>query len=217
MENMTEQNQLGAAQLYLCTDARDDLRDFERFVNAAYEGGVDIIQLRDKQLDTVDELAAFTVLQTAARRHGRIFAANDRADVATLAEVDVLHLGQRDIPLSAARRLVSDDVALGQSAHSLDQALTARHDGADYHTIGPVWATPTKPGRKPAGLDAVRAVAEHDNGSTPWFAIGNINLETISQVVEAGATRVVVVRAITQADDPRAAAQQLRAALPAPV
>lgn len=211
---MGDTNQLRSARLYLCTDARQDRRDFERFVNAAYEGGVDIIQLRDKRLEASAELEAFGVLEAAARRHGALFAANDRADVATLAEVDVLHLGQRDLPLDDARRVLPEGVLLGQSTHSLEQARTAQQSTADYYCIGPVWPTPTKPGRAAAGLDAVRAVAEHHDGNTPWFAIGNVNLETISRVVDAGATRVVVVRAITEAADPRAAAQQLRAALP---
>jgi thiamine-phosphate pyrophosphorylase len=214
MVHMHEDNQLRSAQLYLCTDARQDIRDFERFVNAAYEGGVDIIQLRDKRLEASAELEAFTVLQAAARRHGKLFAANDRADVAALAEVDVLHLGQGDLPLEDARRLLPSHVSLGQSTHSLPQAMTAQQEGADYYCIGPVWPTPTKPGRQPVGLEAVRAVAEQNDGVTPWFAIGDVRLETISRVVDAGARRVVVVRAITEADDPRAAAQRLRAALP---
>lgn len=203
-----------SAQLYLCTDARDDLREFERFVNAAYDGGVDIIQLRDKRLEASAELETFTVLQAAARRHGKLFAANDRADVAALAEADVLHLGQGDLALADARHLLSPNVSLGQSTHSWAQALAAQQNGADYYCIGPVWPTPTKPGRTPVGLETVRAVAEHDDGVTPWFAIGDVRLETIPPIVEAGATRVVVVRAITAADDPRAAAQRLRAALP---
>lgn len=210
---MRENNQLRSARLYLCTDARHDRHDFERFVNAAYEGGVDIIQLRDKRLEASAELEAFTVLEAAARRHERLFAANDRADIATLANTDVLHLGQQDLSLEDARRILPNNVLVGQSTHSLEQALAAQTT-ADYYCIGPVWPTPTKPGRAAVGLEAVRAVAAQDDGDTPWFAIGNVNLDTISRVVEAGASRVVVVRAITEADDPRAAAQQLRAALP---
>lgn len=204
------------ARLYLCTDARGDRDDLARFLDAAYAGGVDIIQLRDKRLEAADELIAFEVLRAAAQRHGRLYAANDRADVATLAGADILHLGQGDLPVDAARRVLPAGVAIGRSTHSPQQAAIAVAEGADYYCIGPVWPTPTKPGRAGVGLTAVRAVAEQDDRSVPWFAIGDVNLDTIGEVVDAGASRVVVVRAITQADDPGRAARRLRAALPEP-
>src|SRR5690625_5947556 len=125
MVHMHEDHQLRSAQLYLCTDARRDIREFERFVNAAYDGGVDIIQLRDKRLEASAELEAFTVFQAAARRHGKLFAANDRADVAALAEADVLKLGLVDLPLEYARRLLLSHLSLSLSTHSIHLALAA--------------------------------------------------------------------------------------------
>lgn len=133
------QRLLDDARLYVCTDARSATGDFADFVDAAYRGGVDIIQLRDKTLDAGDELEAFAVLADAARRHGRLFAANDRADVAALAGVDILHLGQRDITVSQARRFVDPRVLFGRSTHARAQAAAARTDDADYYCIGPVW------------------------------------------------------------------------------
>lgn len=205
---------LGAARLYVCTDARLNTGDFAEFVDAAYRGGVDIIQLRDKSLDAGDELGMFEVLADAARRHGKLFAANDRADVAALSGADVLHLGQRDIPIGSARSLVDSRVLFGQSTHSREQAAAARVGDPDYYCIGPVWPTPTKPGRAAVGLDAVRAVAADDDGSAPWFAIGGIDLDNVHEVVEAGARRICVVRAVTRAEDPEAAARALIGALP---
>ncbi len=206
--------ELSSAQLYLCTDVRLKQDDFADFVDAAYSGGVDIIQLRDKQMEAAQELEYLAVLAEAARRHGRLFSANDRADVALLSGADILHLGQKDLPISAARRLLGDQVRLGISTNSLAQARLARTSRVDYFCIGPVWPTPTKPGRAAVGLEVVRAVAAEDDGGLPWFAIGNIGLDTIADVVAAGARRVVVVRAITEATDPAAAAAALKGALP---
>ncbi|MCD7100660.1 thiamine phosphate synthase [Pseudoclavibacter sp. 13-3] len=206
---------LHQAQLYLCTDARLGTGDFDEFVDAAYRGGVDVIQLRDKHLDAGDELEYFELLAAAARRHGRLFAANDRADVATLAGADILHVGQRDLSIADARSLLPGDTLVGLSTHSRVQAEQARLGDADYYCIGPVWRTPTKPGRAPVTLDAVRQVRAQGRGDAkPWFAIGGVNAETLEQVLDAGAQRIVVVRAITQADDPEAAARELRTALP---
>nr|WP_318655634.1 MULTISPECIES: thiamine phosphate synthase [unclassified Pseudoclavibacter] len=206
---------LQQAQLYLCTDARLGTGDFDEFVDAAYRGGVDIIQLRDKHLDAGDELEYFELLAAAARRHGRLFAANDRADVATLTGADILHVGQRDLSVADARSLLPEGTLVGLSTHSRVQAEQARLGDPDYYCIGPVWRTPTKPGRAPVTLDAVRQVHTQSRGDAkPWFAIGGVNAETLEQVLDAGANRIVVVRAITQADDPEAAARELRSALP---
>lgn len=206
-------DQLQRAQLYLCTDARLGTGDFVDFVDAAYRGGVDIIQLRDKHLDAGDELEYFDLLADAAHRHGRLFAANDRADVALLSGADVLHLGQRDLSDDDARRILPDDVLLGRSTHNRIQAQFAWGSAADYFCIGPVWLTPTKPGRAATGVEAVAQVAAL-HPDKPWFAIGGINVHTVPDVVAAGANRIVVVRAITQAEDPEVAARALRAQLP---
>ncbi|WP_225668544.1 thiamine phosphate synthase [Arthrobacter sp. AET 35A] len=209
-----------SAQLYLCTDARKERGDFVEFVDAAYAGGVDIIQLRDKKIDAVEELACLAALRTAADRHGKLFSANDRADIARLSGAPVFHIGQKDLPVPDARHLLGPEPIIGLSCHSPAQVAAAMTtSGLDYFCTGPVWATPTKPGRAPSGLELVRyAAARSAEASSPraWFAIGGIDHTTIGQVVEAGARRVVVVRAITEADDPSSAARSLKSALPAP-
>ncbi|QNG19984.1 thiamine phosphate synthase [Rhodococcus triatomae] len=213
---------LGAARLYLCTDARRDTGDLAQFAEAALSGGVDIIQLRDKgsrgerelgPMEAKDELIALSILSAAARRHGALLAVNDRADMALAAGADVLHLGQGDLPVPYARTVLGPDVLIGRSTHSRAQAsLAAIEDGVDYFCTGPVWATPTKPGRTAAGLDLVKSTADADP-ARPWFAIGGVDLDRLPEVLDAGATRVVVVRAITEARDPQAAARTFADAL----
>lgn len=210
-------NRLAEARLYLCTDARADKGDLAEFANAALAGGVDIIQLRDKTsgapLEARFELAALEVLAEACERHGALLSVNDRADVALAAGADVLHLGQDDLPVSLARRVLGEEVVIGRSTHSVEQALAAaKEPGVDYFCTGPCWPTPTKPGRSAPGLDLVRETAAAPS-ERPWFAIGGIDPERLPEVVAAGASRVVVVRAITEADDPRAAASALAEAL----
>ncbi|GAB3263176.1 thiamine phosphate synthase [Arthrobacter pigmenti] len=211
--------ELAAARLYVCTDARRRQGDFADFVDAAFSGGVDILQLRDKTIDAAEELDYFAILGAAARRHGKLFSANDRADIASLAGAPVFHGGQTDLPVSATRTLLGPDPLVGISTHTPDQVDDALDTvGLDYFCTGPVWETPTKPGRTAAGLELVEYAAQRTSAAAsnlPWFAIGGIGLGTIEQVVAAGAQRVVVVRAVTEADDPAAAARALRSALPA--
>jgi thiamine-phosphate pyrophosphorylase len=216
-------DRLAQARLYLCTDARRERGDLAEFADAALAGGVDIIQLRDKgsigelrfgPLEAKHELAAIEILEDAARRHGALFAVNDRADIARAAVADVLHLGQDDLPLQVARDIVGARPAIGRSTHSEDDVRAALIEEVDYFCVGPCWPTPTKPGRPAPGLDLVRAAAALKPGK-PWFAIGGIDEQRLAEVLEAGATRVVVVRAITAAEDPQAAATRLAAALPA--
>jgi len=213
---------LATARLYLCTDARRERGDLAEFADAALAGGVDIIQLRDKgspgeqrfgRLEARDELAACEILADAARRHGALFAVNDRADIARAAGADVLHLGQGDLPVAVARDIVGPDMVIGLSSHDPDQAATAAED-SDYFCVGPCWPTPTKPGRPAPGLDLVRTAAGLA-GDKPWFAIGGIDAQRLPEVLAAGARRIVVVRAITAAADPKAAAEQLRSVLAA--
>jgi thiamine-phosphate pyrophosphorylase len=215
---------LDTALLYLCTDARRERGDLAEFADAALRGGVDLIQLRDKgsvgeqrfgALEARAELEALEILGDAARRHGALLAVNDRADIARAAGADVLHLGQDDLPLLLARDVVGPGPLIGRSTH--DEAQVAATDGIDateidYFCVGPCWPTPTKPGRSAPGLDLVRHAAE-SGSRKPWFAIGGIDAQRLPEVLEAGARRVVVVRAITAADDPEAAARELSSAL----
>jgi thiamine-phosphate pyrophosphorylase len=201
---------LADSRLYLCTDGRRDRADLVPFLDAVLAGGVDVVQLREKGLEAADELALLDVFADACRRHGALLAVNDRADLAHAAGADVLHLGQRDLPPAAARALLGRDIVIGRSSNAPDLTAAAAHDAdVDYACIGPAWATPTKPGRAAAGLSAVRSVADRataEGWAMPWFAIGGIDAGNLDQVLAAGATRLVVVRALTEADDPGAAA-----------
>jgi thiamine-phosphate pyrophosphorylase len=204
---------LADARLYLCTDARTARGDLAEFVDAALAGGVDVVQLRDKRNDVPmeagQEIAALEVLAEACARHGALLSVNDRADVALAVGADVLHLGQEDLPVSVARRILGDEVVIGRSTHDREQVrAAATQPGVDYFCVGPCWPTPTKPGRPAPGLDLVRESAALGT-ERPWFAIGGIDRARLDEVLEAGADRVVVVRAITEADDPSAAAEAL--------
>ncbi|WP_123027108.1 thiamine phosphate synthase [Mycolicibacterium stellerae] len=212
---------LASASLYLCTDARRERGDLGAFADAALAGGVDIIQLRDKgsageerfgPLEAGGELAALEVLADAARRHNALLAVNDRADIARAARADVLHLGQDDLPLPIARDIVGPQTLIGRSTHDPQQVAAAVAEPVDYFCVGPCWPTPTKPGRTAPGLGLVRIAAE-SGPAKPWFAIGGIDEERLPEVLDAGARRIVVVRAITAADDPQAAASRLKARL----
>lgn len=214
---------LAQARLYLCTDARRERGDLAEFADAALAGGVDIIQLRDKgsageqrfgPLEARGELAALEILADAARRYGALLAVNDRADIARAAHADVLHLGQDDLPLPIAREIIGPDVLIGRSTHDRDQVAAAAAEAVDYFCVGPCWPTPTKPGRPAPGLELLRVAADAA-GAKPWFAIGGIDAPRLPEVLAAGARRAVVVRAITAAEDPRAAATALRATLTA--
>ncbi len=197
-------DRLAAARLYLVIDAAAAAA----VVPAALEGGVDVVQLREKGLEARDELRLCEVMRDKARRYGALFAVNDRADIALAAGADVLHLGQDDLPLAWARRILGEDVLLGRSTHDLAQATTAAAEPWDYLVAGPVWATATKPGRPATGIALLEAVAALDPPQ-PWFAIGGIGPTNLPRVTGAGATRIVVVRAITEAPDPARATRAL--------
>lgn len=214
--------QLNAARLYLCTDSRAQQQDFGNFVDAAFAGGVDIIQLRDKSLEAAQELELLQVLRASAVSHGKLWAVNDRADIAAISGAPVLHVGQRDLPPALAQPFLHDGGVIGLSTHSpAEVAAAAANEDVGYFCTGPIWATPTKPGRAAVGLELVEEAARLEavharNGQAfkPWFAIGGIDLQNVEEVVSAGAGRVVVVRAITEADDPQEAAAKIRAQLP---
>ncbi|MFE2942373.1 thiamine phosphate synthase [Streptomyces sp. NPDC059255] len=205
----TPHEALSDARLYLCVDARKRQGDLPEFLDAVLSSGVDIVQLRDKGMEAAEELDHLRVFADACRRHGRLLAVNDRADVAHAIGSDVLHLGQGDLPVPAARAILGADPLIGRSTHArteVDAALA--EPGVDYFCTGPCWPTPTKPGRHAPGLDLVRYAAASGT-DRPWFAIGGIDAGNLDQVLDAGARRVVVVRAITEADDPAAATAAL--------
>ncbi|MCI0686637.1 MAG: thiamine phosphate synthase [Sporichthyaceae bacterium] len=201
-------DQLAAARLYLCTDARDARGDLAEFLDAVLAGGVDIVQLRQKGIEAAAELDYLEMFAEACARHGRLLAVNDRADVALAAGADLLHLGQDDLPVRHARRIIGPGPLVGRSTHAIaevDAAVT--EPDVDYFCVGPVWPTPTKPGRPAPGLPLLRHAAA-TGSARPWFAIGGIDVGNLDEVLAAGATRVVVVRAITEAADPYAAAAE---------
>lgn len=201
------------ARLYVCVTARRERGDLRQFLHAAYEGGVDIIQLRDKSLEAAAEIEAIEVLAEVAREHGKLFAVNDRADVALLTGADVFHVGQGDLTTAQARTVLGPDVVLGRSCHSTAQVDAAvADDGLDYFCTGPVWETPTKPGRPAVGLELAEYAAQHAQHK-PFFAIGGVDAARLPAVLATGASRIVVVRAVTEADDAAAAARALREAL----
>ncbi len=196
----TPRERLAAARLYLVCDARP-----REWLQAAVRGGVDLLQLRDKSLGD-DRLVAAA---GAFREAGALFVLNDRPDLVEACGADGVHVGQDDLPPAEARAIVGRDRIVGRSTHAPAQADAAQADpDVDYVAVGPVHETPTKPGRPAAGLEyveyAARAVTK------PWFAIGGIDAGNVHEVVRAGATRIVVVRAIAEADDPEAAARELR-------
>src|SRR3984885_2186234 len=168
---------LATARLYLCTDGRRSTGDLAPFLDTVLSNGVDIVQLREKGLEAGEELALLEVFAAACARHGALLAVNDRADVALAAGADVLHLGQDDLPVQVARRILGPGPVIGRSSHSPEQAsAAATEDGIDYFCAGPVWATPTKPGRQGTGVSLITQTAKLGIGR-PWFAIGGIGLE----------------------------------------
>ncbi len=200
---------LERARLYLVVEAAA-----EHLLPAALRGGVDMVQLRDKELDDESLLRAAARFRTLCDEHGALFWLNDRPDLALAAGADGVHVGQDDAEPGEVRELVGDRLLIGLSTHSPEQFQAALGSEADELSVGPVWETPTKAGRPAAGLEYVRYAAEHA-GRAPWFAIGGIDETNVAEVVSAGARRVVVVRAIRDAPDPEAAAGRLRAALAA--
>jgi thiamine-phosphate pyrophosphorylase len=213
---MSTRTELARARLYLCTDARRQQGDLEEFLDAVLAGGVDIVQLREKGLEARHELRLLETFAAMADKYGRLWAVNDRADIAYAAHAPILHLGQDDLSVPAARAILADDVIIGRSTHSPEQFdAGALEPGVDYVCAGPTWTTPTKPGRPAAG-PALLTHAAASATDRPWFAIGGIeSLDRLDEVIALGARRVVVVRAITTAEDPGAAARAFAARLDA--
>jgi thiamine-phosphate pyrophosphorylase len=191
-----------ASRLYLITGARPGL---DELIEAAVRGGVDILQIREKQLLDGELLPVLQRVRELTRRLDVPFVVNDRPDLALLVEADLVHVGQDDLPVEAARRL---GLAVGLSTHAPEEVDRA---DADYIGVGPVYATPTKEGRPGVGLELVRYASAH--ARVPWFALGGIDAGNVADVVAAGAERIAVIRAIADAPDPERAAAALRAAL----
>jgi thiamine-phosphate pyrophosphorylase len=208
---------LACARLYLVTDARETQGDLEAFLEAVLAAGVDIVQLREKDAEAGDLLRWSHAFRAAADRHGALFVINDRPDIALAVGADGVHVGQNDLTVGIVRSLVGPELIVGLSTHSSDEYDSAP-SGADYLCAGPVYATPTKPGRAATGLEIVSHAASRERDGSerrPWFAIGGIDPATLPDIVAMGATRIVVVRAITADPDPAAAARLLMGGLPA--
>ena len=200
---MSPRERLDTARLYLVCDARplDWLR-------AALRGGVDLVQLRDRSLDDAGIVEAAVAFRTAASEAGALFILNDRPDLVEACGADGVHVGQDDATPAEARALVGPARIIGRSTHEPAQADAAQADpDVDYLAVGPVHETPTKPGRPAAGPDYVAYAAR--TVTKPWFAIGGLDAGNVGEVLDRGAERIVVVRAIAAADDPEAAARAL--------
>jgi thiamine-phosphate pyrophosphorylase len=207
---------LRAARLYLVCDAAPGGREPRALLTAAIAGGVEIVQLREKHRRDDELLALARELAALCRRLGALFVVNDRPAVALAAGADGVHVGQDDMPVAQVREIVGADLLVGLSTHApaeIDRAAAMGDNpsGVDYIGVGPVYATPTKPGRAAVGLELVRYAAAH--ARLPFYAIGGIHAENAASVIAAGAHRLAVVRAIAAASDPERAARELRAAL----
>lgn len=202
---------LRTARLYFVCEARPRGEDPEPLLRAALTGGVDIVQLREKQLDRRAIGVAAATFRRLCDTYSALFIVNDDPSLAVSCRADGVHIGQDDVTVAEARATIGPDALIGLSTHSQEQIDAAA--GADYISVGPVWETPTKEGRPAVGLELVRYAAQ--NASLPFYAIGGVDPSNAEQVVEAGASRLAVVRAIRDADDPAAEAARLRRAFAA--
>ena len=210
---MTPAELLGDRRLYLCTADRPDLAEF---LDACIAGGVDVVQLRDKELEARPLLARARLAASVCARRGVPFILNDRPDLALECGADGVHVGQDDAPPSLARRVLGPGAVVGLSTHAPAELDAAAEEPADYVSVGPVSPTPTKPGRPGTGLDYLRYAAGTE--TRPWFVTGGVTPDSVPAILDAGARRFVLVRWLTGAADPEAAARALRAAIaPVPV
>lgn len=196
--------QLRQGLTYLVTSPCDHLLPT---VEAALQGGITLVQYRDKQTDDSLRLALAQKLKDLCHRYGALFLVNDRVDIAQAVDADGVHLGQTDLPIATARQLLGHHRIIGRSTTNPDEMQRAIAEGADYIGVGPVYSTPTKPDKAAAGLDYVRYAADH--ATVPWYAIGGINTENLTEVLQSGARRVAVVRALIEAENPTLIAQYL--------
>lgn len=205
---MSARADLRGRRLYLCTPDRADLA---AFLAACIEGGVDVVQLRDKQLDARPLLDRARLALEICRDHGVPFVLNDRPDLALEVGADGVHVGQDDAPVSLARRILGPGVIIGLSTHRAEDLEQAVTEDVDYLSAGPVEPTPTKPGRAGTGLTYVRQASARS--TVPVFVTGGVTPEKIPALAQAGVRHFVVVRYLTEAEDPRGAARALRGAI----
>jgi thiamine-phosphate pyrophosphorylase len=206
---------LADSHLYFVCEARPLGRDPRPLLDAAIRGGAGIIQLRDKELGDDELVEAARPFRAAADAGGALFIVNDRPDLVEACGADGVHVGEDDLPVEDARAIAGPDAVIGLSTHiesQVEAASGAEGDARpDQISVGPVWETPTKEGRPGTGLGLIEFAAR--NATVPWFAIGGIDPDTVTEVAAAGATRAVVVRAIRDSDDPEATARTITAAL----
>lgn len=199
---------LADAWLYLCVDRRTEHGDLPDLLDAVLGAGVDIVQLRDKTASAEEIRAAAAVFRAAADRHGALFVLNDDPGLAVEVDADGVHVGQDDPPPDQARAVVGGECLVGRSTHAVAEIDRAIQEDCDYFAVGPVHPTPTKEGRAAIGVEPLRHAAAVDGGR-PWFVTGGMAPDTAPAVLDAGARRLVVVRALTEADDPAAVTARL--------
>jgi thiamine-phosphate pyrophosphorylase len=202
---------LSDSQLYLVTPARPRAGDLDHFLPAVLEAGVDLVQVREKDLEAGLLMPFLEIAKRHTEQFGALLIVNDRVDIAIAAGADGVHLGQDDLAPQHARRQMGEGPLIGLSTHAPSEVLAVSGQSADYIAVGPIYETPTKPGRPATGLGLIKVAAE--SSRLPFFAIGGIDLTTVPDVVEAGATRIVVLRALTEAEDPPSVARRLKSFL----
>jgi thiamine-phosphate pyrophosphorylase len=211
MDGHARRERLARSRLYLVLEARPHGDDPRPLLEAALRGGVDVVQLRDKQLDNEALIAAAEPFRAACEEHDALFVLNDRPDLVEACGADGVHVGQADAAAPEARSRVGAERLVGVSVSTREQMRAAEDAGADYAGVQTIFATPTKPEEQAEGLDLVRVAAA--TLTIPWFAIGGVDLSNVEEVTMSGAPGVAVVRAIRDAEDPEAAARELRAVL----
>ena len=200
---------INSHQLYVILDRKCQRgRSFLETARSAIRGGADVIQLRDKELSTKELIRQGMPIRELTRQTETLFIVNDRVDVAVALRADGVHLGQNDLPIETAKKIAGPQILVGKSTHSLEQALQAEREGADYIAVGPVFATPTKPDSIPVGIKMIEEVRQ--KVGIPFVAIGGIDAENIQQILDEGATHIAVVRAVVGAENVEMAARELK-------
>lgn len=201
---MDKEGLLSKIQLYVIADRRIcGYRDIEEVVGQAIEGGAQMIQYRDKDSGDADFLSIASKLKAVCKERGVPFIVNDRADIAREVNADGVHLGQKDLSIDEAKKILGSDVIIGKSASTIDQAKKAEKEGADYLGIGPIFDTPSKEIGQPIGLDIVPEASE--SLKIPFYLIGGITKDNLNQVLEAGGRRIAVISAVVLPDDVKSA------------